>query len=814
MHDLINNLDNALNLGYEIILLGDLNIDTSQKQTRVNNPIYDLCNILNMENLIHDPTRITSSSSTTIDHIITSMSHNHKASGVVEIAISDHYLVYTVLNFYKKFNLPKIVTIRSFKSFDICLFLTDLQTVLGSVKFNVSDNINQAWITWKTIFNAVSKRHAPTRECRVKDRLNPWMSDDILKLMYKRDYIHKKWVETKRESIFHQYKNIRNMITSKIRHAKSDYFTDGINASAGNSRRTWKVLKHALNTSNKNNNVPPSLTSDSLNQYFTSVGPNLAGNFSHGYPIWKLPDSLYSFTFGEITVEYIFSSLNSLSTDSKPDLFGIDRTLLRYAANVITPSLHFLFNMSLTQGVVPSEWKMAQITPIYKGKGNKNSENNYRPISVLPHIAKILEKAVQDQFAKYLTEHNFITPDQSAFLKHHSTQTALHKVVDDWLGIIDKGDIIAICTFDLKKCFDTINHESLLFKLSKCGIKGHSLKWFSSYLTDRTQLVKCPGSTSELLPIATGIPQGSNLGSLLFLIYINDLTSYLPNCYCNLYADDIVVYVAGNNIQNVNSNLQHTVDKIVTWFHDNKLTVNIEKTYTMLISSTNHSDKGFKLDVKIGDIILSQKEEISYLGVTIDSHLTWLPHIANTCKKLAPKIGALSRLRLILPRDSLITVYNSTIQPIFDYCCTVWGQCSDNKLKKIQKFQNRAARIILNNYDWEVNGIDLVRSLNWMTLRERINYFSCSLMYKCINSIAPNYLSDNVLMQDIFNQRSTRTTNQCMVVIPQPRTEIFKQSFAYKGAVLWNMLPINIKLSTSLSQFKYSYKQSPYSHLV
>ena len=169
MHDLINNLDNALNLGYEIILLGYLNIDTCQKQTNVYNPIYDLCNILNMENLIHDPTRITSSSSTTIYHIITSMSHNHKASGVVEIAISDHYLVYTVLNFYKKFNLPKSVTIRSFKSFDICLFLTDLETVLDSFKFNVSDSINRAWITWKTIFNAVSKRHAPTTECRVKD---------------------------------------------------------------------------------------------------------------------------------------------------------------------------------------------------------------------------------------------------------------------------------------------------------------------------------------------------------------------------------------------------------------------------------------------------------------------------------------------------------------------------------------------------------------------------------------------------------------------------------------------------------------------
>ena len=187
-----------------------------------------------------------------------------------------------------------------------------------------------------------------------------------------------------------------------------------------------------------------------MNQFFTSVGPNLARNFSHGCPIWKLPDSLYLFTFGEITVEYILNSLNSLSTDSKSDLLGIDRTLLRYAANAIIPSLHFFFNMSLTQGVVPSEWKIAQIMPIYIGKGNKNSENNFRPISVLPLIAKILEKAVQEQLAKYLTEQSFITSDQSAFLKHHSTQTALPKVVDDWLDIIDKGDIIAICTFDLK----------------------------------------------------------------------------------------------------------------------------------------------------------------------------------------------------------------------------------------------------------------------------------------------------------------------------------------------------------------------------
>ena len=189
--------------------------------------------------------------------------------------------------------------------------------------------------------------------------------------------------------------------------------------------------------------------------------------------------------------------------------------------------------------------------PLYtKGKGNNNLKCNYRPVSVLSQIAKILEKAVYAQLFNYLLSHNFISTDQSAFRKQHTTQTALHRVVDDWLESMDNGEITALCMFDLGKCFDTINHEALLFKMSKYGIIDTELQWFTSYLSNRKYQVSCNGCLSDLNSIDTGIPQGSNIGPLLFLIYINDITSFLPDCTSNLYADDILVYISDINVTN------------------------------------------------------------------------------------------------------------------------------------------------------------------------------------------------------------------------------------------------------------------------
>ena len=390
------------------------------------------------------------------------------------------------------------------------------------------------------------------------------------------------------------------------------------------------MLKAALNQ-NTHKPIPPSLTADNLNDYFTSVGAGLAKGFSDNLPDWSLPISIYTFKFAEISQDFVHKELKHFEDYFKLDVCNMDTRLLNIATSVITPSLIFLLNWSLSIGYVPQDWKIGKVTPIFKGRGNNNLECNYRPISVLSQIAKILEKAVHAELFNYLLSHNFISADQSAFRKQHSTQTALHRVVDDWLESMKNGEITALCMFDLRKCFHTINHEALLFKMSKYGIIDTELQWFTSYLCNRKQQVSCNGCLSDLKSIDTGIHQGSNLGPLLFLIYINDFTSFLPDWTINLYVDDILVYISDINVINANARSQSCVNVMTSWFNINKLTVNTDKTYTMLISSQSHKDKDAPLSININGIPLVQQKVI-YLGVTIDSHLTWVPHINSICK--------------------------------------------------------------------------------------------------------------------------------------------------------------------------------------
>ena len=256
-------------------------------------------------------------------------------------------------------------------------------------------------------------------------------------------------------------------------------------------------------------------------------------------PVWKGPNSIYKFDFEKVTETFVFKEINSLGCKSKGDVIGMDSKLLHLSAQVIVKYVTFLINKSLSCGLVPKDWKKARVTPLYNCKGVKSNYNSYRPISVICHLAKVMEKCVHSQFGKYLDKHNFLTPHQSAYLKFHSTQTSLVNVTDNWYQNIEDGLITGVCFFDISKCFDAICHDTLLFKLKKYGILGHSLKWFKSYLTDRSQALILNKSLTSFKNVTTGIPQGSILGPVLFLIFMNDLPMFVKNC--NLYADDTML---------------------------------------------------------------------------------------------------------------------------------------------------------------------------------------------------------------------------------------------------------------------------------
>ena len=339
--------------------------------------------------------------------------------------------------------------------------------------------------------------------------------------------------------------------------------------------------------------------------------------------------------------------------------------------------------------------------------------------------------------------HNFISCDQSAFLKSHSTVTSLHKVVDNWLTNIDNGLITCVCFFDITKCFDAIDHDILLFKLKKYGIKENELQWFSSYLSDRSQATSVHNTLSDFLPVQAGVPQGSILGPVLFLLFINDLPQHVHSC--NLYADDTIIERSGDNLNDILRNTQSDIDNLTSWFSSNKLTLSVAKSCFMLIGSKRRISQlsvQESIGLTIGDTSLSYNSSYKYLGLQIDSSLSWNEATTNVCKTLRSRLSALQRLSSLMPLTHINNLYYAFIQSHIDYCLSLWGYTSNENIAKVQRFQNRAARILSQNFDYNTTSESLIHNNGWLMVTERRDYFTLLNVYKALNNLSPLYLTD------------------------------------------------------------------------
>ncbi len=515
---------------------------------------------------------------------------------------------------------------------------------------------------------------------------------------------------------------------------------------------------------------------------------------------------MYQFKFDCVSEDDVHKYLSSLSDDSNIDILGFDSKLLRCGADVLTASLTELFNVSIRTHCLPADWKRARVTPVYKGTGSMDDPSSFRPISIVSHIPKILERCINSQLSSYFDEHDLLSCDQSAFRKGHSTATAAHKLVDDLLDNINEGLINGSCFFDLKKCFDTIDHDLLLQKLEKYGIIGPELLWFKSYLTNRTQCVASNGTVSSFKHVTTGVPQGSVLGPLLFLIFINDLPDALYRTASNIYADDTEIHACGSSMDEVNDILQCGVDDVSNWFYENKLVLNNTKSFCMLTTS-NRCVSSTDIHVSIEGVKVEQVECTRYLGIHPDRMLSWAIHIEKLCNKIAPKVGLLRRLKHIVPNECLRAIYVATVQSHIDYCLTVWGYAPDIYLNKVQSLQNRAARIITGNYDRNIRGIQLVRDLGWLNLRQRRDYFVGIMVFKSLNGNSPDHIADLFTFTRDLNVCNTRSTSSNDLFVPRINKHVFTQALQVTGPKMWNSIPTTIRSSTSLDMFKFKLKR-------
>ena len=815
--DLMTFLDG---FNYNIIVMGDINCDLMKRSlcsdTKRLNQINETHSLFQVNTTRF--TRVCQNSNSLIDHMICNSSDMIKSHGVLCTGFSDHYLCYLVWKSNHLIKTPRVISYRKLNNICLESYLDDLSSQNWQLVYDCTC-LDSAVKIWQELLLEVVNRHMPFRQKRVKSNPSPWMTSDIIKTIKERNKLkekaHKAKINLKNEKndtlkttkqsyyddLWNEYRLVRNTVTSKIRKARRNFYTNRL-SNVENHNQIWSILKDVM--PNKKSSQDGSSRSDNtsqanqFNEYFANVGTELASkipvissNVNHN------DTAQSSFDFTSVTEDEVLKILMSMKNKKSMGFDGIPMQILKMSTPVIIPSLTHLFNKSLANGVFPSQWKIAKLIPLFKS-GDKSSPANYRPIALLPCVSKVLEKIVQKQLTNYLKVNNLLCAAQSGFRDKHSTTTALLKVTDDWLSAIDRGLYTGAIFIDLKKAFDTVDHFIMLQKLKQMGFSDACITWFKSYLTKRKVVTFFNSSLSESSDIHHGVPQGSILGPVLFVIYINDIVKQVKNCSIELYADDTVLYFSHHDPSRIENILNNDLQRVYDWMCVNKLSLNLQKTESFLIGSRTMLARRKFLCIKLCGQPIKHKETVKYLGLTLDQQLKWDVHIDVLFGKASKLVNYLSRLRHILNETCLKLIYNSLILPLFDYADLVYDSSNLQHTMKLQKLQNRAGRIILGINPYKhVSNHAIHQILNWETLLIRRKKHINTMVFKCLHDLSAPYLKESFK----FASRSYSLRSNGNLSLPKPKTEYCRRAFLYRGASNYNDLPQETKSCSSLITF-------------
>ena len=475
---------------------------------------------------------------------------------------------------------------------------------------------------------------------------------------------------------------------------------------------------------------------------------------------------------------------------------------------MLAPFLSRLFCESLERGEVPSTMKSAYITPILK-KSNLDSDDtaSYRPISNLSVISKLLERVVSKQLVRYLRDNDLFPDLQSAYRTHHSTETAILKVLSDILLALDSGDLGMLMLLDLSAAFDSVDHNTLLQRLKTTyGLNGNVINWFSSYLSGRTQHVRSSRSSSSSTTLLYGVPQGSVLGPILFLLYAADLLQLIKRhqLHPHAYADDTQVY--GFCIPTDADVLQERVatcfNDVSAWTASNRLQLNPAKTEVLWCASTRRQHQLPTRPVCVGSASVLPVSTVRNLGVHLDSDVTLTTHITATVRTCFAVLRQIRSVWRSLTRDALVTLLRSLVISKLDYCCSVLAGVSGTQLRRLQSVLNAAARLVFSARRSD-HVTPLLRELHWLRVAERIQFRLCTLVYRCLHGTGPAYLADLLhLAADVDTHRRLRSADGLTLVVPATRrSTLGDRAFPVAGARAWNALPSSTRNAQSFNVF-------------
>ena len=478
-----------------------------------------------------------------------------------------------------------------------------------------------------------------------------------------------------------------------------------------------------------------------------------------------------NFNFIPVNETYIDNIINKFKNKSSCGYDNFSNKHNKYAQNVLTKPLTLLINQCLQTGIYPSQLKMSRIKPLFKS-GDKSLFSNYRPISLLPSLSKIFERVIFDQLLGYFTNNNLLCLDQFGFRPGHSTELAALRLVDHLITQMDRCKIPTNIYIDLSKAFDTLNHSILLEKLQYYDVTGTSLSLLDNYLSDRCQYVKYNGHRSNTLPITTGVPQGSVLGPLLFLIYINELPMVSDVFNRWMYADDTTLYC--NIDQNVSEEvINNELSKVSQWLVANKLSINVTKTKYMVF----HLDKKVVTypDLQLNGNKIERVTQFNFLGLILQSNLSWNKHVIHISLKVSKTIGILYRLKSVYPLKVLLTLYNTLMLPYFNYCILSWGSVLKNN-HNLHLLQKKAIRIITNSH-FIAHTEPLLKELGLLKISNIFSLAIWKFYFKLMSDQLPAYFT---VMKPTLPQVCTRYEIRNPVNhLPNVRHTFAEQSLRY-----------------------------------
>jgi exonuclease III len=808
----LNYIDRILEEFSKCLFVGDMNIDILKENSNKRN--YDCTLASNNFVLINkvEPQFYTfKTKMSLLDHAFTDIPDRKFNLEIFDDSISDHKALIVSLS----------VKNKSESNNERGKSKINLPAIQNELTNSIDANVDFA--CFYVILCNIIRRFQQLGSYKAGRTSAPWFCAEIQDAIDKKNY----WYSRHRslplnDYIANRFKYFRNLVVALTRKKKKQYYCNLINSTAGDAKKLWKALKYIMYNKVMNTSTPIKAVLNSSNELIVAKQEicevfNLYFVGIAGFLRFKLGE-LNSFKRTNLTmrtstmrtaylrytdVNELTQIINSLNPCSANGIDGIPLSIVKYCYNIVALLLVSEFNRCIDFGTFPDKLKISKTIPIYKA-GQKTEPSNYRPISIQNCFAKIFEKLIYKRLESFYTYSKFFNRQQFGFVPKSNTTAAVLNFITFLRTSLNSGKYTSAIFVDMSKAFDCVLHEILLDKLEKSGIRGKFLQMLKSYLTGRAQVVNVDGEKSNELPVRYGVPQGSILGPLLFLVYINDIFNLKLKGKLQLYADDVILMYSSTSLTQMYDDMEHDLAILYDWFYNNSLTVNPDKTsYIIFRDPRKNIESNRPLHFGFGPIKLV--EETKYLGLTIDYCLSFSSHIDSLKNKIIPYVGVLHRIKYFVPVSARLSIYFAHINSQLCYLNVIWGSAAKNKISELSRLQNKAVRsVFYEEYrNPEVHTHDLYKSHRLMKLDSQSEFELAALVHKIKHDQIRHSLVFPTNRQ--FHRYETRRRNDYH--LEKINNNYGRKSILHLGLKTYNKIPDDLKNITNFEFFKTKLKK-------